>query len=1213
MEAVAVYSDADADAAARPRWPTPPSGSGRRRRPRATCGSTRSSRRPWRPGAEAIHPGLRLPGRAGGVRPAPSRTPGSSSSGRRRTSIDALGDKLHARRLARRVGVPVVPGTLEPAPVDRPDQSPAIVAEAERIGFPLLVKAAAGGGGRGMRRVGDAADLPAALAAGSPRRRRRSATARSTSSARSGRRATSRSSCSATATGRVVAIGERDCSIQRRHQKLVEEAPAPGLTSGRAARAPRPGRPGRVRRRPRERRDGGVPARRRRRLLLPRGQHPAPGRARRHRARDRPRHRPRAVLPGRRATRSRDAALAAADRAAEPDGHAIEVRLSAEDPARDFAPAPGPRPALGHAGGPGVRVDTGHRGRRPGPARVRQPDRQGHGPRRRPRRPPSTASRRALDETEIARHPDDAAVPPVRGARHDGVPGRRPLDRLGRRAMGRRGRRGPGARAALARRPARAVAAGRPRDRTRGRRTPRRRRASAVAGRPDGPTPPRGDDGSGGRRPGRRRSTGGRDDRACRATDGSTAARSMAERRRRPTRPARAGERIAGERPDALVRRSRPARGPRQHARSRSSSTAGASRSTSRTPAAPPPGAGDGRPSGARPTDGPTERPCHHPGARRVGRRAAGDAVDGRPAAPRGRGDEDAERAPSAARRDRRAGRGRAGPDGRARRPPGRDRVTRRQRRRRHARPTGRRGPDPARDRWRETAPGEGARGPRRSAASRSRPRRASRSATSTRRPTPPASTRTATSAARASTRSPAASSRRCTAAGFWTMRQYAGLRDGRGDQPRFRYLLEQGQTGLSVAFDLPTQMGYDSDAPEAEGEVGRVGVPISSLADMEILLDGLPLGEVTTSMTINATAPILLALYVAAAEAPGRPARAGSSGTTQNDILKEYIARGTYIFPPRPSMRLVTDVFEFCAARAPEVEHDLDLAATTCARPGRPPPRSWPSRWPTRSPTSRRPSPGASTSTTSPAGSRSSSPPGPSCSRRSPSSAAARRMWATIMRERFGATEPALDGVPLPRPDRRLEPDRPVGRQQRRPDHGPGARRGPRRRPEPAHELARRGARPADRGGGAAGPADPADPRPRGGRDRDARPAGRLVLRREPDQRARGGRAGPTSTRSRRWAARSRAIEARLPAAPDPGGGLPRPAGDRVGRAGRRRASTASATTRSPTPPLQRIDPDGERRQIERVRRVRAERSTAGLGGGDGPARGASPGRTAT
>jgi methylmalonyl-CoA mutase N-terminal domain/subunit len=148
-------------------------------------------------------------------------------------------------------------------------------------------------------------------------------------------------------------------------------------------------------------------------------------------------------------------------------------------------------------------------------------------------------------------------------------------------------------------------------------------------------------------------------------------------------------------------------------------------------------------------------------------------------------------------------------------------------------------------------------------------------------------------------------------------MRQYAGFATAEETNRRFRYLLEQGQTGLSVAFDLPTQMGYDSDAPEAAGEVGRVGVPISSLADMEILLDDLPLERVSTSMTINSTAAILLALYVAAAEKRGVP-RDRISGTTQNDILKEYIARGTWIYPPRPSMRLVTDIFEFCARELP-------------------------------------------------------------------------------------------------------------------------------------------------------------------------------------------------------------------------------------------------------------------------------------------------------
>jgi len=152
----------------------------------------------------------------------------------------------------------------------------------------------------------------------------------------------------------------------------------------------------------------------------------------------------------------------------------------------------------------------------------------------------------------------------------------------------------------------------------------------------------------------------------------------------------------------------------------------------------------------------------------------------------------------------------------------------------------------------------------------------------------------------------------------FWTMRQYAGFATAAETNARFRYLLEQGQTGLSVAFDLPTQMGFDSDAPEAAGEVGRVGVPIASLADMEVLFDQIPLGQVSTSMTINATAATLVALYVVAAERQG-VARDQLSGTVQNDILKEYVARGTWIYPPAPSMRLVTDIFEFGARELPK------------------------------------------------------------------------------------------------------------------------------------------------------------------------------------------------------------------------------------------------------------------------------------------------------
>ena len=151
----------------------------------------------------------------------------------------------------------------------------------------------------------------------------------------------------------------------------------------------------------------------------------------------------------------------------------------------------------------------------------------------------------------------------------------------------------------------------------------------------------------------------------------------------------------------------------------------------------------------------------------------------------------------------------------------------------------------------------------------------------------------------------------------LWTMRQYAGFATAAETNRRFRYLLAHGQTGLSVAFDLPTQMGYDPDSPAALGEVGRVGVPISSIEDMEVLLDGLPLDETTTSMTINATAAILLAFYVAVADRRGIP-RTKLGGTVQNDILKEYIARGTYIYPTQASMRLVTDIFEFCAREMP-------------------------------------------------------------------------------------------------------------------------------------------------------------------------------------------------------------------------------------------------------------------------------------------------------
>lgn len=152
----------------------------------------------------------------------------------------------------------------------------------------------------------------------------------------------------------------------------------------------------------------------------------------------------------------------------------------------------------------------------------------------------------------------------------------------------------------------------------------------------------------------------------------------------------------------------------------------------------------------------------------------------------------------------------------------------------------------------------------------------------------------------------------------FWTMRMYAGFATAEESNKRYRYLIESGATGLSCAFDLPTQIGYDSDDAMAEGEVGKVGVAIDSLKDMEILFDGIDLGKVSTSMTINAPAAVLLAMYIAVAEKQGVPA-SELKGTIQNDILKEYAARGTYIFPPKPSMRLITNIFEYCSKNVPK------------------------------------------------------------------------------------------------------------------------------------------------------------------------------------------------------------------------------------------------------------------------------------------------------
>ena len=220
----------------------------------------------------------------------------------------------------------------------------------------------------------------------------------------------------------------------------------------------------------------------------------------------------------------------------------------------------------------------------------------------------------------------------------------------------------------------------------------------------------------------------------------------------------------------------------------------------------------------------------------------------------------------------------------------------------------------------------------------------------------------------------------------LWTMRQFAGFGTAEETNERFRYLLDHGQTGLSTAFDMPTLMGYDSDHARSLGEVGREGVAVDSLADMETLFDGIPLGEVSTSMTINSPAAILLAFYVCVGEQQGVP-RERLRGTAQTDILKEYIAQKEWIFPPEPSMRLVVDMIEFCSGRC--------RCCTRSRSPGyhireaaRPRRRSSRSRSRTGSPTSRRRSSAGSTSTTSRRGSRSSSTRISTSSRRSRSTA---------------------------------------------------------------------------------------------------------------------------------------------------------------------------------------------------------------------------------
>ena len=290
----------------------------------------------------------------------------------------------------------------------------------------------------------------------------------------------------------------------------------------------------------------------------------------------------------------------------------------------------------------------------------------------------------------------------------------------------------------------------------------------------------------------------------------------------------------------------------------------------------------------------------------------------------------------------------------------------------------------------------------------------------------------------------------------LWTMRQYAGMATAEETNERFRYLLDHGQTGLSVAFDLPTQMGLDSDHPRAEGEVGKTGVAIDSIEDMGRLLDGIPLDAVSTSMTINATAPILLLLYELVAEERGIEASA-LNGTVQNDLLKEYAARGTYIYPPRPSMRLITDLFAYCGRTIPRWNtisvsgyHMREAGATAVQEV-------------------------AFTLADGIAYVQAAIDAGLEVDGFAPRVSfffachmnffeeiakfrAARRMWADDHGRAVRREGPEEPDAAVPHADGRRDAHRPAAAEQHRADRARGARRGPRRDAVAAHELVRRG-----------------------------------------------------------------------------------------------------------------------------------------------------------
>ena len=416
----------------------------------------------------------------------------------------------------------------------------------------------------------------------------------------------------------------------------------------------------------------------------------------------------------------------------------------------------------------------------------------------------------------------------------------------------------------------------------------------------------------------------------------------------------------------------------------------------------------------------------------------------------------------------------------------------------------------------------------------------------------------------------------------------FAGFGTAEDTNARFKDILRNGGTGLSTAFDMPTLMGRDSDSDWALGEVGRAGVAVDTLADMEDLFADIDLGEVSTSMTINGPAPIVMAMYIALAEKNGVD-HGALSGTIQNDIFKEYQAQKEYIFPPRPSVRLVTDMMRFTTAEMPRW-HPVSISGYHIREAGSTAAQEL-----------------AFTLANGFAYVEAAVAAGLDVDEFAPRLSfffnahsdffeeigkfrAARRIWARWMKERYGATDPKSQHAALPHPDRRRVAHRPAAREQHRPGRHPGAVGGARRHPVAAHRQLRRGARPPDRGGGPHRPAHPADRRPRDRRDQRGRPARRLALRRVDDRRdgapGRGDLRPPRRARRRldprgrvRRHRRTATSSARSPTRPTGSSARSTPA-----------SASSSASTPSPTATttseqnLLRVDPATEELQLKRL-----------------------------